>query len=412
MELTFLGAAQEVGRSCVFVRAKENVMLDCGLKIHASENYPLQPPSKPDFVVASHAHLDHTGFLPALFKHHTPRLICTPPTLAMGEIIVRDSEKLMAARGEFPYRNAHIKRMLQHTTLLSYKKRHEIGDASVTLYQAGHIPGAAIVDVDAGEGRIVYSGDFKGEETKTTFATEPPPKGAAALLIEGTYADRDHPPRRDLEMELGRQVEETLEQGGTVLLPAFAIGRTQELMRIVRSVDRGVDIWVDGMGWKVSETLSHYSGYMKDFKKFRTDMQSCTPILHRKDREKALRRPGVIIATAGMLQGGPALSYLLRLGPKSRTIFTGYCVPETNGYNLINFGFVEYDGVKIKPKTPYSYLDFSAHAGRSELFDLCRKVAAEKVFCIHSDRCVEFAEELKLEGFDAYAPVLGETVKL
>jgi len=258
----------------------------------------MQPPKMPDYVVVSHAHLDHSGFVPGLFKQGTPEVICTPPTLALAEIITNDSMRIMARRGEFPYRAAHIKRMKENTTLLSYKKWYEIGDSSVTLHQAGHIPGAAFVDIDTDRGRVVYSGDFKGEETKTTFATEPPPQGPEALIIESTYASRDHPPRKELEMELGKQLNETLEEGGTVLFPAFAIGRTQELIRIVRSANHDCDIWLEGMGLEVNETLSKHSGYIKDFKRFRQDLATCKPITQRKMRDVVLKRPGVIIATA------------------------------------------------------------------------------------------------------------------
>ena len=412
MEISFLGASQEVGRSCFLLSGTDQILLDCGLKIHAEDNYPIQPPKKPDYVVVSHAHLDHTGFLPSLYRHGTPEMICTPPTLAMGEIIVEDSIKIMAQRGEFPFRPAHVKRMLQHAKLLSYRKKHMMGETELEFYQAGHIPGAAMCDLDNGEKRVLYSGDFKLEETKTTFATDMPPPGPDVLIMESTYYDRDHPGRKELEIELGRQVAETLENGGTVLLPAFAIGRTQELIRIVRSQNRDCDIWVDGMGWRVSETLSHHSAYIKDFKRFREDMSSCRPIRHRNDREKVLHRPGVVIATAGMLQGGPALGYLLKLGHESKAIFTGYSVPDTNGHNLLNKGYVEYDGVKIKPKASHSYLDFSAHAGRKELFELAEKMKPDRIFVVHGDHCVEFAEELKLEGFDASAPAIGETVEI
>ncbi len=405
-----MGAAQEVGRSSIFLSGDDKIMLDCGLKIHADQNFPMAPPAMPDCVVVSHAHLDHTGFLPALFRHDKPDLICTPPTLALAEVIVNDSMRIMAKRGEFPYRAQQIKRMTQAATLLSYKKWHEIGNATLTFYQAGHIPGAAISDIDTGKERIVYTGDFKGEETKTTFAPELPPKNPDALIIESTYSDRDHPSRKDLEIEFGKQIEETLGLGGSVLLPAFAIGRTQELIRLVRSVNHDVDIWVEGMGWEVTGILSHYSGYMKDFKRLRQDVASCTPVLHRKRRDQALKKPGVIISTAGMLQGGPAMQYLLRLGTESKIIFTGYSVEGTNGHNLQNKGFVEYDGVQIKPKASHSYLDFSAHAGRSELFDMVEALSPQKVFCVHGDKCAQFAEELKVEGFDASA--LGETVKI
>src|SRR3989338_4244217 len=249
MELTFLGAAQEVGRSSIYLSAGDKVLFDCGLKIHSDSNFPMAPPEKPDAVVVSHAHLDHTGFLPSLFKHGShPELICTPPTLAMGEVIVRDSLDIMERRGEHPYQVGHVKAMLESARLLSFNKKRAIGESELTMYCAGHIPGAAICDLQTPEGRLVYTGDFKGEETKTTFATDAPPKGPDAMIIESTYADLDHPPRKGLEAELGRQVRETLENGGSVLLPAFAIGRTQELMRIVRSENRDVGILVCGMG--------------------------------------------------------------------------------------------------------------------------------------------------------------------
>ncbi len=411
-KLTFLGAAGEVGRSSVLVSSKDEIMLDCGLKIHSETPYPVEPPAQPDFVILSHAHLDHSGFTPALYRHHAPEMICTPATAAMAEIIIDDSMRLMEKRGEFPYRPAQIKQLHQNTTLLSYKKWYEIGDSNVTLHQAGHIPGASFVEVDTGSARIVYTGDFKGEETKTTFASEPPPANPDALIIESTYADHDHPKRKDLEIQMKALIDETLGQGGTVLLPAFAIGRTQELIRIVRSINRDCDIWLDGMGARVSEALSHHSHYVKDFKRFKNDYDTCKLIHHPSERGKVLKRPGVIIATAGMLQGGPALGYLLKMGPESRAIFTGYCVEDTNGYNLINKGYVEYDGVKIKPKAPWSYLDFSAHAGRTELFDLVAKLKPKKVFCMHGDHCEKFADELALEGYDSVAPKLGETFEI
>ncbi|MCX8197917.1 MAG: MBL fold metallo-hydrolase [Candidatus Micrarchaeota archaeon] len=412
MQLGFFGAAQEVGRSAIMVEAEERIMLDCGLKIHDSQAYPLEPKQSPDYVVLSHAHLDHSGFAPFLFKNARPEMVCTPPTLAMSELITADSLRIMAKRGEYPYHPAHIKKMKESATLLSYKKQHELGGSSLAFYQAGHIPGAAMVDLQTGEGRVVYTGDFKGEETKTTFASELPPKEPEALIIESTYADRDHPPRKELEIELGRQIEETFENGGTVLFPAFAIGRTQELIRIIRSLDKDCDIWIEGMGLEVNEILSRFSNYMKDFKRFRHDLETCKPVTHKRMREAVLKKPGVVIATAGMLQGGPAMHYLLRMGHESKAIFTGYCVEGTNGHNLLNYGYVEYDGVKIKPKASYAYLDFSAHAGRKELFELVERMRPQKVFCVHGDKCQQFAEELKVEGFDAYAPALGETVTL
>ncbi|MDE1798196.1 MAG: MBL fold metallo-hydrolase, partial [Candidatus Micrarchaeota archaeon] len=166
------------------------------------------------------------------------------------------------------------------------------------------------------------------------------------------------------------------------------------------------------MGVEASRIASGFPAYIKDAKRFRSQLESCNIVKDPRDRKRVLTEPSVIISTAGMLQGGPAMGYLLSLNDKSEIIFTGYSVEGTNGWNLLQNGYVEKDGQRIQPAAPVRYLDFSAHAGRSELFKFVEQTNAQKVFCIHGDRCADFAEELKLEGFDAYAPKLGEKVEL
>ena len=173
-------------------------------------------------------------------------------------------------------------------------------------------------------------------------------------------------------------------------------------------------MWVDGMGVEASRIVAGYPGYIKDAAQFRRQLESVNIVREARDRSKVLKEPCVIISTAGMLQGGPALGYLLSLSDQSEIVFTGYSVEGTNGYNLLQNGYVEVDGEQVKPSIPVRYLDFSAHASRSELFKYVERANPDKVYCIHGDsaNCTQFAEELKLEGFDAYAPKLGEKVQL
>jgi putative mRNA 3-end processing factor len=417
MELYFLGAAGEVGRSCVLLSTDQNIVLDCGLKIHNKKDphlYPQPPPLPVDVAVISHPHLDHIGFLPSLFEHHTPRVIATPPTKEIGELLLLDSAKIIIEEyGTLPYKRSSHRKAMQSFRLQGYHQKAVVGDSSIILFDAGHIPGSAQVLVEYNEKKLLYSGDFKLSPTRMHKPAEIV-EDVDILVIESTYANRDHPNRQDLEIQLVQRAKEVISNGGNLLLPAFAVGRTQELISILKSHDKDLPIWVDGMGVEASRIIAEYPSYIKDPHNFRKYMNTVNIVRNNKDRMRVLKEPCVIIATAGMLQGGPALGYLLSLNEASEVIFTGFCVEGTNGHNLLQYGYVEKDGEEIRPSVPISYLDFSAHASRSELFEYVEKLNPSKIFCIHGDlnNCIQFAEELKLEGFDAHAPSMGEKIEL
>jgi putative mRNA 3-end processing factor len=416
MQLEFLGAAGEVGRSAVLLHTDKAILLDCGLKVHnkdvAGQEYPLPSPLPVDAVVISHPHLDHIGFLPSLFDHHSPRVIATPPTKAIGELLLLDSAKiLIEEHGTLPYKRASHRSAMNAFEEIGYHQKRPVGETQITLHDAGHIPGSAVVELEYQDKRIVYSGDYKLSETRMHNPAEVV-KDVDVLITESTYFYRDHPKRSDLEVQLVERAHEVIENGGNLLLPAFAVGRTQELISVLKSNDPDLPVWVDGMGAEASRIVSGFPSYIKDAKRFREQLDTCQFIKDPRDRKRVLSEPSVIIATAGMLQGGPAMGYLLSLNDRSEIIFTGYSVEGTNGWNLLQNGFVEKEGQRVQPAAPVRYLDFSAHAGRAELFKFVEQTNAEKVFCVHGDRCGDFAEELKLEGFDAYAPKLGEKVEL
>jgi len=392
-------------------------MLDCGLKIHNKEKpqlYPMPPPQGVDACVLSHSHLDHVGFLPSLFDHHNPQVISTPPTREISELLLLDSAKIIIEEyGTLPYkRSSHTQAMNAFKTV-GYGQIVPIGQTDITLNNAGHVPGSSTVLVEHGGKRLLYTGDFKLSDTQMHTSAQIVPD-VDVLIMESTYANRDHPNRRDLEIQLAEAARETLDNGGSLLLPAFAVGRTQELMSVMMEQAPELPVWVDGMGVEASKIVSNYGSYVRDIKQFRKNLEKVNFVTGHRDRKRVLEEPSVIISTAGMLQGGPAMQYLLSLNKNSQCIFSGYCVEGTNGHNLLNFGYVEKEGERFVPPVPISYLDFSAHAGRTELFEFVKRTQPKKVVCVHGDPLVvdSFVEELKLEGYDASGPLAGEVIEV
>jgi putative mRNA 3-end processing factor len=408
MELRFIGGAGEVGRSAVLLKTDAELVLDYGVKIHADTAFPQIGMHTVDAAIITHAHLDHSGFLPQLYDRAEPQWIATPPTKAICEILLPDSEKIMKQeRGMLPYHHSSLKHAMRNFHPLPYGQQMRMGNTRITLHNAGHITGSAMAEVEFGRKRLLYTGDYNTVETYMNYPAKPV-RGINILITESTYSDKEHPDRRELEKQLCKKIEHTLSNGGHVLLPAFAVGRTQELIRVIRARLRDVPIYIDGMGKDVTRTVERETKYVKDPKLFRRDVGSVSFVNGSRDRPKVLAKPAVIISTAGMLQGGPAMYYLLKLGHKSRMVFTGYSVPGTNAYRVLKEGIADIDGVEVKLKIPYEYMDFSAHAGRTDMFEFAKRCEPQKVFCVHGDHCTEFAEDLKVEGFDAVAPKINE----
>ncbi|MBM3229474.1 MBL fold metallo-hydrolase [Candidatus Parvarchaeota archaeon] len=407
--IKFLGSAHEVGRSSILLQTDKHIMLDHGLKLFANtqqEVKPLPYEGKLDFAIISHGHMDHVGNVPALFGKHKINLIATPPTKSLCEILWEDSLKLSQ---NFSQKQMHA--AMKSFVLVPYKKQVLAGRTTFSFHDAGHITGSAITALEYEGKKIIYSGDINGTETRMNIATQFEQQGDV-LIMESTYAKRDHPDRKELEKRLKAEIKKTVDAGGNALLPAFAIGRTQELGCILHDLAHDIDIFVDGMGKLTALSLLEHPEYVRDFEAFQASLTRIRFVNSRQEREKALMRPSVVISTAGMLQGGPAMHYLLNLNPDSKVFMTGYSVDGTNGYSLLNSGEVTIDERKVKIDLPVEYLDFSAHAGRSELLGFVKRINPGKVICNHGDSCEEFAAELKEMGFDALAPQNGELIKI
>lgn len=408
-----LGASREVGRSAFMVHSDRNFFLDYGIKIFDASGlpkYPLETPLKPDFAILAHAHLDHSGSLPILYNRHKIRWYGTPPTNDICELLWKDNMKIMG--DQLPYGLPEFKKALTEWTPLVYGQTMQTGGTRIRLSDAGHIAGSAMVEVEYGGRVFLYTSDFKCGGTYMH-------KGAAfardvdTLMIESTYATREHPPRKELERRFMEEIHETLDNGGNVLLPSFALGRTQELIATIRKHDRDVPVFVDGMGREVTKVYMKYPKYIRDAAGFRKAVRSVSLVEDMGGRKAATREPSVIIATSGMMNGGPILSYLFNVNSQSKLIFTGYCVEGTNGWTLQNKGHITKDGQELQVDLPVEYMDFSAHAGRSDLLEFIKHANPGKVLLVHGDAPQDFAEELReRHGFDALAPLPGERVAL
>jgi len=228
------------------------------------------------------------------------------------------------------------------------------------------------------------------------------------VVCESTYADVTHEERRSVEERFVESVERTLWEGGTVVVPAFAIGRTQELMLVCAAHD--IPCYVDGMGKEVTEMLRQYPGFVRDADALRRAKSHARFVTGRDGQRKRITdQKAAIITTSGMLSGGPAMTYIpqIRANPTNKITMTGYQVEGTPGRDLIESGRAEIDGRVMPVSAQVEQYDFSAHADRGGLLDFLDSYRDTTVLVNHGDRCEQFAAELQEADIEATAPEIG-----
>lgn len=410
MRLTFLGGAREVGRSAVLV--DDGLLVDFGVKTANPTLYPVTAPS-PDAVVVSHGHLDHVGALPTLMSGFPP-VYGTPPTRELARTLCEDSLKLGTRR----FQREDLMRLSQAWEDRGYAERFVPGttDKEVSLHHAGHIPGSASVLV-SGKGKdkqVLYTGDINTAETRLLEpAADPPPAGT--VVVESTYFEHEHTDREVLERRFVDSVRETLYEGGDVIVPVFAIGRTQEILMVLEEHD--VPCYVDGMGTDVMRTLRHHPEYVRDpdaLKRAANHAREVDP----SRRERALGEGRAVVTTSGMLTGGPAMFYTKELydDPANKICLTGYQVEGTPGRTALDEGRAEIDGSVLPLSAQVEMYDFSAHADGEGLRSYLRSAVdagAERVVAVHGDdhNCAALADWAEESlGVESEAPEVGEEV--
>jgi putative mRNA 3-end processing factor len=233
-------------------------------------------------------------------------------------------------------------------------------------------------------------------------------------VTESTYALREHPDRNVLIDKLINDIRTTLDNGGTALLPVFAVGRSQEMLSILYKHRLTPMTYVDGMARAATSIILKYQGFIKHEAVLSKAVEESMAIQDKRDRKGALDEPSIILTTAGMLNGGPVLNYITKLNKNSKIMITGYQVEGTNGRNLLNRGQIVIDGNPVRISTPTEYYDLSAHAGREDLYKFIKQSGPRVVICVHGDEksTTTLAESLKLEGFETYAPKIGDVIRL
>jgi len=407
MKVQFLGGGDEVGRVGILVEHEDSRLLfDYGLTPERPPKYPQQSPEI-DFAFLSHAHLDHSGMIPWLCSRYDVPVFSTPLTKAISEILFKDTLKIADANGyPFPYSEMDVLNSSEKFVDVSPDERKDINGMEMVFHPAGHIPGSIMFEMkDAG---ILFACDINTIETRLMKGAKP--VKCQTLFMEGTYAGKNHPSREQLEKEFLDAIDDIVKHGGLAVVPAFAVGRTQEMALILR--DKGYEIWLDGMGDKIADILLKYPDYIKSPQELKKSMKSLNIVYSNKGRKMALSGD-VILTTSGMMNGGPVLWYVDKIkdDKKSAVILTGYQVEGTNGRNLMERREIELYGVKMKVNCGVKFFDFSAHAGHSQLVSFAKECSPEKVIIFHSDDASPLADEI--ENFaTVYTPKNGEILKI
>ncbi len=392
MDLTFLGGTQEVGRSAVLVeQEKKRTLLDYGIRVDKKPGLPLPVQGFLDEVIITHAHLDHSGAAPLLYKVGEPKTYVTPPTVPLIKLLVEDSIKIREMEDlEKIFTEQHLKRMLRNTEKLGYSQEKKIGkDMKFRFENAGHILGAATVKLETPTANIVYTGDFKTTETALHTPAYDQYQDVDVLITESTYGDEEHPPREEIEQQFYESVQETVDKGGIALIPAFAVGRTQEVITVLQ--EKGFDgkIWMDGMSTDAADIMLNYPEYINKFDEFYEGMKRAEWIRHHGMRKKAMEEPGAIVTTAGMLGGGPIIHYLTHLKniPGEHGIYlTGYQPENTPGKKLLETGRFQHEDYDLDfSNYDIEFYDFSAHGDKHKLREFAEKMNPDVTFVMHGD---------------------------
>ncbi|MEM0023099.1 MAG: beta-CASP ribonuclease aCPSF1 [Thermofilaceae archaeon] len=447
-----LGGFQEVGRSAILVQTPESqILLDAGIKPTSNtDEYPFfEIPEfnvdKLDAVVITHSHLDHCGALPYLFKYGYRGLVyATEPTFYLMKLVQEDYLRVARREGRpLPYSEKDIATAVLHTYPLAYGEVTDIApDVKLTLYKSGHILGGAMVHLHIGEGliNIVYTGDFKFEHTLMLDAADFKFPRLEVLILEATYSGKDDilPSRDEAAKQLVDVVAETIGRNGVVLIPVLAVGRAQEVLLALRlAMEAGqlptVPIFIEGMIDEVDAIHTVFPEYQNAtvsemiYRKVNPFTAPNVHVLKGEEREEVIEaRPCVILATSGMLTGGPVMEYLKLLAEDERSslVFVSYQVEGTLGRKILQglreLTFVDSRGrVELRELKMHIYRveGFSGHSDRRQLVSYLKRVTPtpRKVILNHGERnkMKTFAKSLEriFPNVEIYAPENLESIR-
>ena len=459
VRVTALGSYREVGRAMHLVTTNESkILIDCGAKptTNRDETQPffsapeLLPLDNLDAIVITHAHVDHIGMLPVLFKYgYRGPVYCTPPTRDLMTLLQIDYIKVAQAEGnDPPYSKADIQECIKHTVDIDWGDKTDIApDIKITLENAGHILGSSSVYAQIGEGnsehKLLFSGDIKYEKSWLFDAATVRFPKVDTLVIESTYGGPQNiqPTRQQASHELQDLIIDTLNRGGKIFSPVFAVGRSQEVMIAIDELFKSgkvkpVTVWLDGMISEATAIHSSHPNFLnRELRKQLLKGGEHNPfnspwfkqVESHKQRESILLDTNscIVLATSGMMTGGPIVEYFKHWAPEpgNTLCFVGYQASGTLGRRLQD-GHAQVplmdrgQTLMIEVKCNMVIIDgFSGHSDRNQLMDYVAALhpTPRKIICHHGDpqTCNAFRQGLR-EKFkvQTYAPNNLETLRL
>jgi len=449
-----LGGFREVGRSCSMLHTQDSkILIDCGVDVSSSNNgspYIHLPEVLPletiDAVVITHAHLDHSGLLPLLYKYgFDGPVYCTSPTRDLMTLLQMDYLKVAAADArKVPYSAENIRNVIKHCITINYGDTTDITpDVRLTLHNAGHILGSSIAHFHVGEGlyNIAFTGDIKYERTWLFNPAINRFPRLEAIVIESTYGGRDdfQPSRSEATERLKDIVQRCLRKKGKALIPVFAVGRSQEVMIVLEDLMGKkeipeVPVYLDGMIWEATAIHTAYPEYLNNRLRAQIFQQGKNPLLsnifERVDSHDMRQNiigdsdPCIVLATSGMMNGGPVMEYFKEWAQdkKNTIIFVGYQAEGTLGKRIqkgwseipINIGG---NVVNIKMNMNMETCDgFSGHSDRRQLINYLNNMSPhpERVIFGHGEesKCLELSSTIhKRFNLNTTAPMNLETIR-
>ena len=420
-----LGGVKQVGRSCFIVVTPESkVMLDCGINPGEMSGLDAYPRldwfnfdlDDLDAVVIGHAHIDHQGFLPALFKYgYKGPVYCTEPTLPLMTLLQMDSVKIANSNGTYlPYEARDVNEVIKHCITLPYGKPTDISpDITITLNNAGHIMGSATVHLNiSGAHNILYSGDYKYAKTQLLDSAVSVYPRVETLITESTYGNSTDvmPDQQFVYRSFSESINKTLTEGGKVLIPVPAVGRAQEIMLVMaKEMKEGrlveSPIYIEGMISEASAihmSYAHYLGsevrksVLQGINPFQSEYFTVISGYGKRDDVLNDENPAIVMATSGMLEGGPSVEYFKELAPnpKNKIMFVSYQINGTLGRRVLDgtmseVSMMDKSGkVKVVPvRCQTQKIDgFSGHSDFNQILSFVARVKPKRVLVNHGER--------------------------
>ena len=446
MNIVFCGGAGEVGASCILLTVEgKNILLDSGIRMKTGKDIlpdfsSIQEAGGVDAIVVSHAHMDHTGTLPVISREYPEaKIYMTHATKDFVRVLLYDSLKIMKNKeSEIPiYAENHVLHMLDR--ILCFSPNYTIHpfqdkDIRITFYHGGHIAGAVLVYIQSKEGSILYTGDFSVTNQQTVNGAHVPKLRPDVMIMESTYGDKLHGNRSVEEDRLVEKVKETITKGGKILIPAFALGRAQEIILILRrAIHKGIlprcKIYVDGMVKDINRMYKRNPNYLKEGlakKIFKGNdifyNENVIAVDTQEIRKEILEsKEGLcVISSSGMLTGGYSVYYAEKFAAEEKNYIalTGYQDEEAPGRQILELIDAEEEDKRIMIneksiplKCGIGKYGLSAHADKGEMLGTIQKLMPKKLFLVHGDPAIieELSRSIHQDiRTDVYVPSNGE----